>query len=215
MLINNALVGFNAGRQSGGRARVAFVANYQNDNNETVYTFAGCSLGTPDSKRRVVVGVKTVGGNFSGVTIAGIAATQVAIVTNTYRAAIYIAHVPAGLTGTIEVTMDSTAERMGIAVWDLRTSSNTASATSTATGDPSTTTIDVPAGGAAIAFCQTNDSTSVVWTGLTEDVDTNVELSNYSGASQEFSTAQTGLSVSANFGTAGSGMMCVASWGTQ
>jgi hypothetical protein len=128
----------------------------------------------------------------------------------------WIAHVPTGATGTVVVTHNGEMLRCRIKMYSLTGANPTAHdiGSNTAAEDPSTT-IDVPAEGAAIGCAIATGSTGAeTWSGLTEDQAVTQESAVRSTcASDEFATVQTGLTVSVNFTSTINAALVVASWG--
>ena len=182
----------------------------------TVYTFSGESLGAADADRRIIVAVHSRGIGttrvISSATIGGQSATIVAQNTNTTSnsttTAFLIATVATGTTGDIVITYDAEMLGCGIGVYrvtDITSSTPDDTAVSSA-DDPTQSTLDVVAGGFAIACAYVGaDDGSYAWTGLsTEDYDTTIEVGRHiSAASETFASAQTDLTITADFtGTA-------------
>lgn len=178
--------------------------------NRTIYTFASQNLGTADADRYIIVGIQSrlsAGPHtVSSVTVGGVSATPVVTAdrgTNS-RGSIYIAAVPTGTTGDVVVTLSTGILRCGIALWravGIDSATPTDTETSVAeTNDPAGS-IDVPAGGFAVGVGLTNALTTATWTGLNEDSDTQAEITMTAG-SQEFVSAQTGLTLLIDFAAA-------------
>lgn len=187
------------------------------------YTFSSQSLGDAASDRYIIVTAiaRKAGAAFtlSSITIGGVSATIVRQVTNTVTnsdtAAIVIANVPTGTTGDVVVTWSTTVLRCAIGMWRATSlSSATEHDASTSTAADPTYAIDVPAGGFAIAAGLTAAATTVTWTGLTEKFDSTLEsFVTYTGASDEFATTQTNLTVTMDFGSSTESAGVFASWG--
>ena len=190
----------------------------------TSYTFNNVNIGTASADRIVVVGI-TINGSSNGfpctinsVTIGGNAATQIAQVVGASwaTAAIFALAVPSGTTANIVVALNRTAGRCAVASWAMTGASITPADTLTdtnASADP-TGTIDIPANGAACAAAISATSTTTTWTGLTEKVDTALEgFSTHTAANDNFASAQTGRTITANFVGAADNAMAVASFG--
>jgi hypothetical protein len=186
------------------------------------YTFSSQSLGDAASDRYIIVSAvaRKAGATFtlSSITIGGVSATIVRQVTNTVTnsnaAAIVIANVPTGTTGDVVVTWSTTVLRCAIGMWRATglTSATEHDASTSTAADP-TYAIDVPAGGFAIAAGLTAAATTAVWTGLTEKFDSTLEtFVTYTGASDEFATTQTNLTVTMDFGSANESAGVFASW---
>ena len=194
--------------------------------NLTTYTFSSASFGAADADRYVIVaggGITEGSRTVSSVTIGGVSATISQQVQDGFPvslAFIAIAAVPTGTTGDVVVTFSSTMGEAAISVYRaVGIASITAYDTGSDTTDPMTTTIDIPAGGFAVAVSSVACGSLTTWTGLTEDVDFSygdlcgANTSFLSSASDTFVSAQTGLTVTSDL-SAGEGLdaMVVASW---
>ncbi|WP_066210248.1 MULTISPECIES: DUF2807 domain-containing protein [Sphingomonadales] len=107
---------------------LSFLAGRADPANAASYTFTSVSLGDEAATRKIAVAVawRSAGttNDITGVTIAGVSATQVTGGRNTTgnnisATAIWIADVPTGATGSIVVTLASDAVRLGIAAYRL------------------------------------------------------------------------------------------------
>lgn len=202
---------------------LTYINSYPDTTDTNQYTYS-VSFGTASADRYIIVtaSARKAGASttITGVTIGGITATQVHQNTNTSTntdvSGIFIAAVPTGTTGDVVVTYGATMVRSIIGVY-AATSLASATAYDTAgyisTSDP-TNTLDIPAGGFAVAIALTNSAGTTTWTGLTEDFDGTLEtFVTYSGASDEFAEAQTGLTITANFsGATTEAVASFASW---
>jgi hypothetical protein len=172
-------------------------------------SFTDLAIGAAAADRKVVACIYVLtltGRTITGVTIGGIAATQVKAASNggagVRMAEFWVADVPTGTTATVAVTI-SGGNILGAGAIVYRMTgagSSTPFDTDEDTdgSDPQTGSIDVPANGAAIGFTFGNTSgRTFAWTGLTEDVDAaTVGGNSWSSASGEFATAQSGLAIS-------------------
>ena len=176
----------------------------------TTYSFTGKSFGTASADRYIIVGVGATSdftNSISSLTIGGVTATQ-----RVYRsgslsgayanAAIFIAAVPTGTTGTVAVTWASTNYRCSIGVWATTGLTGAGAATDTDSGaaDPTTVAMNCDAGGVMVGYGHSYDAGadgSHTWTNLTENFDELVEggASYHTGACAAFASAQSGLSV--------------------
>lgn len=162
----------------------------------STYTFSSSPLGAADANRLIAVGVSGVFGpggssrTVNSVTIAGVSATSIVKVSHDVAsaytaAAIFAAIVPNGTTGTISVVFNGAMRRCGCGIWRLLNADIVPHATiGDANGTPLGGSLEIPAGGAAVATAQaTGGATSFNWTGLTEDWDEWLASSTYtSGA---------------------------------
>lgn len=187
----------------------------------TTYTFGSVPLGSPDGTRTIVVAVTgraSKNRSISSVTVAGVAATEIAQSSNTAGGfdsitGIYRADVPIGASGDIIVTFSGGMVRAGIAAYRMVHAASGAY-DSTIANSGTSGTIYVPAGGAALAVSFTNAVATATWTGLTKDgSDTVLEsASSFSTASGKFESAQSDLSVSATWSSSSSPTSCIASF---
>jgi hypothetical protein len=202
------------GTESGVAAATrTFLGSSVSGTNATVYTFSSVALGDEAADRCIVVGTggtdtDTTADPFTSVTVAGVTATRLHFQqglngtdTADVSCALYIAEVPTGTTGDIVVTYSNAQLRCGIGWYSAYgLLSTTATDTGDSTADPPSTTIDVEAGGLLFGYVQAypGGSSGFTWTGITEDFDAAVEgtgNSHHSGASDEFASVQTGLTV--------------------
>src|SRR3990167_5161803 len=152
----------------------------------TVKTFSAQSLGSAAADRYIAVTVEGASGtgtnSLSGVTIGGVAATQVVSLNPAGGAnlilALYIAAVPTGATGDVVITFGEDNFRVGYAAWrldslDSATATDSDSNYVAAQASPAPSVgLTVPANGCAISASFTGKSgtvTGAAWTGLTED----------------------------------------------
>lgn len=150
----------------------------------TTFTFTGVNLGTPKTRRRIVVATASLGSTPLGLTIDGVAMTSV----SAFTPLTFYKDWPSGSTATMVFTQSlSTSSFVSITVWalyDLGQSGPYDVATSTsATADLS---LDVPARGVVTALAAYgNNATSYTWSGLTQDYQQTSSGSNIarSGAS--------------------------------
>lgn len=200
---------------------ISFRATYVSSSTLTTYSFMACDLGTAAANRKIVVGIKDGIGNavtISSVTIGGISASQVAVVTSSGdTTAIWQADVPTGTTGDIVVTFSGANSRCGIAVYAVYGAAAAAHATATSIATPLSTSIDVPAGGILIGVAGSRNAGSTwIWTNLIEDYDQSLSTSSFTGASDAFASLQTALTVTcANSGSTTVPQMVLASFGPR
>lgn len=181
------------------------------DNASATKTWAGLSLGTAASDRKIIVGItRRIGTGtlvINSVTVGGVSATQIASfsITSGYQIAFFGAAVPTGTTGDVVVNVaEAGVGRISVMLWrTVGLQSFTATDTKTDNTISSRTlsvSLNVSAKGAGFAatyFNQGNLATTV-WSGLGEDYSTASSDSGarVDGAHTDFATAQTGLSVS-------------------
>lgn len=174
------------------------------------YTFSGANIGTAAADRYVIAGISVVKANsaddFTGitVTIGGVSAsTSSFIQVGGQRPVtlIAVANVPTGTTADVVVTMPNTARDGLCAVWTTNGISTTPTDTGTSSAPDPTSDIDVLAGGIIVGVAlSTSVTTSVSWTGLTENYDTAFGSGpdTHSGACVDSASATT-ITCTANF----------------
>ncbi len=195
-----------AGRRSQ-PASVSNTANAVSSSDLTTYTFAAQALGAADGTRQILVCVAgqrlSSPSAVSSVTVGGITATKLVEQTtgnaNDHSCSIWIAPVPTGTTGDVVVTFNTGHLRCAVSVWRAVNSAATAAATASATNSSTavSTTIDVPAGGFAVAVAFDNGNTTYTWSGLTEAYDATADGNAFSSAGDNFAAAQSGMTVTA------------------
>lgn len=208
-----------------GPAVVTWTDATSSSTDASAYTFNTRNIGTAAADRIVVVGV-SAGQSGSTVrtctvTIGGVTATQLVFVaktsTNSTHVGLFALLVTSGTTANIVVTLSGAQVRCGIQVWSLTgtggvvTPANTANNTAASTTAVSTT-ITTVAGGACIGMfgdAISGASQTTTWTGLTEDNDSVVELSVFSGAHLN-GTAGGSLGITATESSTGAGLVLVA-----
>jgi hypothetical protein len=161
--------------------------------NRTTYNFTTLSIGTAATNRYVLAVVcanAAAALTISSVTIAGVAATPIYDVNygggGTFRVAAYIALVPTGTTGDVDVTWSGSASNCQVGVWALYNLNSIVAldtASDITTNSSPTLNVDTWEGGVAIGVTMGNVSATTVWTGLTEDFDQITETVGFSGAS--------------------------------
>lgn len=187
--------------------------------NQATYTFSNVPFGSPAATRTIIVAVAgraSTNRSISSVTVGSVTATEITQSSNTSGGdsitGIYRADVPAGASGSVVVTFSGTMVRAGIAAYRMEAGAAGAHAF-TALNTSTAGTIDVPAGGAALAVAFTNAVATATWSGLTEDTDVQIEsASSFSTASGTFESAQSGLSVSASWSSSNAMTACIASF---
>ena len=194
--------------------------NGNNDDNTSSNSYGTLNIGAAASDRVVLVAVtakaEITGIATTSVSIAGANGTKVAGYGynsgggTSVLADFYARLVTAGTTGNITVNYSGSVDRSGVNVYSMTGSGGLFTAHDddgytgpSSSGAPSGT-INVPAGGAALGITSQNQSGGYEWTGLsTEDYDAAMGATTMSGASQNFSTAQTNLTITADFSGSG------------
>ena len=188
----------------------SYLANLYASVSSNTHTFSGASIGSTDSKRKIVVtiiGENQTGRIVSSVTVAGVSCS-LANPTPTSRvqngvttAEIWStdSFIASGTTADIVITWDGTQTRYYVGTYRAL-NLGSANDAMTSTASTPTGTIDVPAGGALFAHCHSSAGTNTyTWTGPTERFDANpISTITHSGASADYATAQSGLTVTAN-----------------
>lgn len=206
MLMVDQLIGFAVGGDSA--ATATFLASTVDTANATNYTFSSQTL-----RASMVVAITRSGAatqGVSSVTVGGVSATlgvgNVSANGEGYCGLFHVSGVTPG-TGDIVVNGSSAANRCGIATWETTGRSATPHHTasdpySAGDADPSVS-LNIPASGFAIAAVHAAGgvgSESVTWTNLTERYDATIESAGnvQSGASDDFTAAETGRTITAN-----------------
>ena len=216
MFIGSQL-GMIAGRVN---AVVTFVASYVDASNLTTYTYSAVDLGPSRAKKVIIVPSCGIGGTVPAVstlTVDGVSASFVGAQSNGFgetRSEIWQVELTANPSGTVVVTYASGATRAGIGVYWASDSASAASHVQTSNANPTTVSINVPAGGYCVAVSSNNNDDVTAWTGITERFDDLLEVTTrQSGASDNFAAAQTGLTVAAAPGNALARNLVAAAWG--
>lgn len=184
------------------------------DNASATKTWAGLSLGTAASDRKIIVGVtRRIGTGtlvINTLTVGGVSATKIATfnIASGYQIDFWGAAVPTGTTGDVVVNVaEAGVGRISVMLWRTvglqsftATDSKTDNTISSRTLAVSLNVSAKGAGFAATYFNQGNLATTV-WSGLGEDYSTASSDggARVDGAHTDYATAQTGLSVSEVF----------------
>lgn len=204
----------------------AFLQAASSTSDLTTYTFSSQNLGTAAAGRYIIVAIEARKSGVdttllvSSVTVGGVSATiamqRLVSSTNTNIAALAIAAVPSGTNGNVDVTFSSGMLRCGIQLYravDINSSTPHHAVTHFNGSTDPTASLNIPAGGFAIGCATSAASTAATWTGLTEDHDSVVEsFLTVSSASQQFASAETGRSITCDFGTNTDNVAVFASW---
>ena len=221
--VENGTVGVDAGAQAiefpftaTGTVAAPVVSSFLSgndlvDNASASKTWAGLSLGTAASDRKIIVGVtRRIGTGtlvINTLTVGGVSATRIATfnIASGYQIEFWGAAVPTGTTGDVVVNVaEAGVGRISVILWRTTgvqsftaTDSKTDNTISSRTLAVSLNVSAKGAGFAATYFNQGNLATTV-WSGLGEDYSTASSDSGarVDGAHTDFATAQTGLSVS-------------------
>jgi len=168
----------------------------------STYTFSAMALGDAAADRTIIASVALVksGGaaTISSVTVAGnAAASQAQATTGNQRGALYSLDLASGTTGDVVVTLSATSARCGVLLWNFYGGNKTASDTISDTATPLTGTIDVTKGGCIIGQALSTDGPPYVWSGMTKDFEGAIggSSTDYTGASDVFTAADTGKTI--------------------
>lgn len=205
-------------------ASVSLTDHMVDAGNATGYTFSGRAIGAAAADRKVVISV-AIGNNAPAVTVSTLKLNSGAItatlvkalqINSESRLEIWQAVVTTGTTASIEITLNGTAQRIGVQVWAIRGAASAAADTGESTANPMTDTLSVAAGGVAVGVAITLGNTAThTWAGLTESNNEEVmeTVTKHSGADAAFVAAQSGLSVTVTSSNPASGDgMIFAAW---
>lgn len=169
---------------------------------DTINSATNISVSTTfgaESPNRVIVVFMCVQATAGTITcsIGGSAATQFANIDNsTRRARGFSLAVPTGLSGNIELATTGTSLVFHYAAYAVYgAASATPNDLEAKATVPRTLSFDVPANGVGLAAVFDTGANTTTWSGLTEDLDDNNVTAFTSSASDEFTSAQSPLSV--------------------
>jgi hypothetical protein len=215
---------------SGTEATFSYLQTATSGSATTSYSFASQNLGTAATDRYIIAAVTTFedgsgSGTITGVTIGGVTATQAAQAassgTSPVTAALYIAAVPTGTTGTVVVTTSDACNRASISLYRAtKLTSATPASTLTDTSVSANAlsgTLAVQDGFViAVAASDGGSGLTCTWTGVTENADDNYEFdSSLHAGSLQLTNTSAAYTVTATFsGTpdANRAAMAVAFW---
>jgi len=198
-------------------ARRSYIGRTVDTSNQTTYSFTSVYIGTAAADRINVVCVGSAaaaGRSMSAAAIAGGSASIIKDATNAgINTSIIAAAVPTGTTATISVTYSAGCSGCFIDVYAMYGASITPTATASTTATPPSASLNIDARGVAFGCSGNNANNDCTWTGLAEDADA-VYDSPFRGtsASAEFATAQTGLTITADWATESFPCMVLASF---
>ena len=175
----------------------------------SVFTFSGRALGTPSADRIILVG--TYGNRFSaGIrSVSALTAngTSLSLVKDWGGASnntmeVWGGVVTSGATGDVVVTFaGGDMSCCGIMIGAISGANTTVYATASSTADPPSAGINVTAGGVVFAYAvNVNIAESFTWTNATEKFDEAIQIAvaYHSGATDNYATAQTPITVTAD-----------------
>lgn len=208
---------------AGGRRKVlTYQTHAENGAGASSYSFTSQPFGTAQSDRYIIVGIGWANLNptISSVSIGGVSATNIATNANANgSSALYIALVPTGTSGNVDITFSGTTNlHCGIAIWSatgLTSTTAVSSGNSSASATPSVTLTTV-AGGFAVAYAHVGSNvsysnTTVPWTGVTQDWAGNVISNSRPHGGGSVATTGSNVSPSPTF-VGGNGSLVAASW---
>lgn len=222
MLLVNQLIGFGVAA-SGAAASIALTDSTSDNTNLTTYTFSTRALGTAAANRYIIVGVGSsnlsTGTTISSVTVGGVSGSLVKRQTRNaggvdYNSELWIAAVPTGTTGDVVVVCSTGNLRCAVGVWravDINPTAFQTANSASASANPQSASLDIPANGCAVAYCALDASSSTTtWAGLTEDFDALYETVTNTGSSLNSAAGASALTVSAtpSGGVLGASMVC-------
>lgn len=197
-----------------------YIDTYISGADQTTYTFSSSSFGAADASRIVAVAITSrasASRPITGVTIGGVAATEISNVTGPdtsgrTNSAVFAAAVPTGTTGDIVVTHSASNARCAVSVYRIigaTLGSSVGASDSSSSTDP-TVSIDPPDGSIVIAAAYVIGSATASWTGLDEDVETSAEgTAVHTAASRAFPSAASSHVVTCDFSSTSGPAMAV------
>lgn len=183
---------------------LTYHASAASETDASSYNHGTLSFGAPYVGRYVIVGAYTDTTNITGISIGGVAGTEMVYNDSgaTAEFALYYRLIETGTDGNVTVTLAGTAARGGVGVWTARLQGLTPVDTlaPTANVDPMTGNIDVSAGGGLIGLYASHSAGgAVAWSGLTLNFDIAVSASrNFSGASITDLAAEANRAITCN-----------------
>lgn len=153
--------------------------------------FAGVDLGAPAPTRDIVVlaaAIGAAGAAITGVTVAGVAATRLAQATSggsgLVCAGAYLARVPAGATGDVELTTAASTAAQHVAVFrgEALQLADSATASVASAGLVAMAIAAGRANGKVLAFAANNNGTAFDWTGAAEIYDEDIQSGRFVSA---------------------------------
>jgi len=205
MLLKHGLAGLTHKAAGGADVAIAFTEGYESSADSTVWTITGAALGTASAGREIYVCVTTGWNNrnLTSMTVAGVTTSEV--VSQTFngnaRQSIQKAAVPTGTTGDIVITMSGTESWIGASVYAVTGANSEITNTFSASASPADISLDIntTSGGGVIGSVLAGGSTTAwAWSGLTEDHDVGVNVSQRFGtASADIVTGETPRTITA------------------
>jgi len=155
--------------------------------NQTNYNLGTVSIGAAAADRLCIVLLSYEGANSANtVTLAGTSLTKIADQGNTNsEVTIWTGVIASGASGNLSMTGSGGSSSCGGVVYSLYGANATAYDTLISNANPCSGSLNIPAGGFALALAVSRATTSCTWTGLTEQFDEAQEAGNpswWSGA---------------------------------
>ena len=202
---------------------LTYQSTAQTGANASSYTFAGLAIGTASATRGVIVCVYQVGGSGGVTDTVSVGGTSLSLVVlrrnganSAGEASIWVGTVTTGSTADVVVTLTAKASRCGVAVYSVDDITAVELLdTGDGIGDPTDMSLNVQAGGFAVAIAGCNSGGAYgTWAGLTEDVDSDLEGSNaqFSAAHLNITSTSTPLTVTADPASSSRSAGVSASW---
>jgi len=189
-------------------ATLSYADRYGDSANQTSYTATGIGIGTAAANRTLIITSTGFGFNtttrHSSLTVDGSAATAIGTeaVNSEEVGRIWVIDYPTGTTADIVLTFDGTQGGCDIGVFAAYGISTTAHdfQKDQDGGISPSVSLNVPAGGVAVAVGVSQEAAGSTWTGLTERWDDTLQAGvSGTGAGDAFASVQSGLTVSVDF----------------
>ena len=202
-----SLTGFFAGGVGVTPVSISNTVNNYRDiggSGETTVTHSSMSVGSATSDRLIVAAFCISGGqansSSSGATVDGNAMTKIVetVGGDANITSIYSYNLTSGTSVAFTVSYSLAVYGSSLNVWALYDANHTMTDSFGTTANPGTGTLDIEAGGAAVAVAVTSGTTmsTHAWTGLTEDADAQIRgLISSSAASKTFASEETDYTV--------------------
>jgi hypothetical protein len=162
-------------------AEVAWLENRADVTNLTTYSFSSVDFGSAQADRYIIVGIgygstTSDARSVSSVTIGGVSASQLTGYSGSNGAALWIAAVPTGTSGTVAITMSGTCANLGISAYRVAGLGSTTPVAAYSAQTSSVTTsgsaLATSAGGFVIAMLtHRDDANACSWVGVVKDFD--------------------------------------------
>jgi len=170
-------------------ASVTYAAQTSSTTAGSSFSFSSVAFSSTASDRLIVVSVGATAANqrtVSRVTIGGVSATGYENANRLRHGSLWVAAVPSGTTGTVDVNFSGSVDNCHIGVWALYGISSAVPRESNQVSGSYTnnsSTLNTAKGGVSIAAAVSAGAVTITWTGLTENFDLQVSSEMRSGAS--------------------------------